>query len=207
MNYYEELLATIDELINTKDYKQALSMIEKELSLPYVPSDVENRLKYYLKVIPKDNDYKQLNEEDIINYLKADQSKQLRAVEALNSLNLRDYIDICNEYLKSDGFINAKVLLIYSLIKQEINEECFMNNEGVEYSFIPKYVMSPEESLGFKKALEILEKDYMKEPSKLELAKQLLYKECLLALPINYEEDEANNLASKIYNFIEDAFA
>lgn len=206
MGYYEDLVPQIEALIKDEKYDKALSLIEKELSLPYVPSDIETKLKDLLKLIPKDDFVRSLSDEEIIKYLNLDETKQLRAVEELNNKNLRDYLDVCNEYLKGNGYINAKVLLIDSLIKQDINEEISMSNNGVDYNFIPKYVMSPECSIGFVKASEILGEKYMKEPSKLELAKQLLYKECLLALPVNYEEDEADQLANKIYLFIEEAF-
>lgn len=206
MGYYEDLIPQIEGLIKEEKYDKALSFIQKELSLPYVPSDIETKLNDFLAIIPKNDNVHALNDEEIVKYLKSDETKQLRAVEELNNKNLRYYLDICNEYLRGDGYINAKVLLIDSLIKQDINEEMTMSNNGVDYSFIPKYVMSPETSLGFIKAFELLEGKYMKEPSKLELAKQLLYKECLLALPINYEEDEALDLSDKIYSFIEEAF-
>lgn len=207
MSYYDDLLKNIEKEIGDLNYDKALSLIDKELSMPYIPSNVETKLKEYLALIPKEDPIlKALTDEQIISYLKADESKQLRSVDELNRKNIRDYLDICEEYLCSDGFINGKVLLIDSLIKQDINVELKMTNDGIEYSFIPKYVMAPETSLGFIKANEILTDRYMKEPSKLELAKQLLYKECLLALPINYEEDDAINLADKIYEYIEEAF-
>lgn len=207
MGYYEDLLNTVNKEINDGNFATALDLIEKELSMPYVPSDVEKKLKEHLGNIPKNSSIKKLSDEDIISYLKSDETKQLIAIDELNDRNLREYLDICEEYLTSNGYINAKVLLVHSLISQDINEEIKMLNEGIEYKFIPKYVMLPEESLGFKAALAILDEKYMKEPSKLELAKELLYKECLLALPLNYEEDEAKQLANKIYEYIENAFA
>ena len=207
MAYYEDLLKNVNELINKEDYSKASELIDKELSMPYVPSDIEKALKTALFKIPKENVVRKLSDEEIASYLKKDENKQLRAVDELNDRNLREYLDICEEYLMSDGYINAKALLVHSLIYQDINEEIRMINNGIEYKFIPKYVMLPEESLGFKNALDELSNRYMKEPSKLELAKQLLYKECLLALPLNYEEDEALELANKIFEYIEDAFA
>lgn len=206
MSYYDDLLVQIDKMIIDKDYEKAESIIKKELSMPYIPSNIEISLKEYLSTIPKNTNIISLSDENIIDYLKSDESKQLRAVEELNNKNLREYIKICNDYLKGDGFINAKVLLIDSLIKQDISDEFHMSNNGLEYDFIPRYIMSPESSIGFIKADEILKNKYMKEPSKYELAKQLLYKECLLALPMNYQEDEALELSNKVYSYIENAF-
>lgn len=206
MSYYDELLNKVKELIDKGDYNKASSLIDKELSMPYIPSDFEPKLRELLSLIPIEIDQKSLSDDQIIEYLISDEMKQLRAVEELNKKNLREYLDICGNYLCSEGFINAKALLVDSLIKQDINEEINMLNNGLEYSFIPKYILSPENSLGFLEGLKLLSDKYMKEPSKLELAKQLLYKECLLALPVNYEEDDGPYLADKVYEYIENAF-
>ncbi|MBR3006717.1 MAG: hypothetical protein IKH68_08690 [Erysipelotrichaceae bacterium] len=48
---------------------------------------------------------------------------------------------------------------------------------------------------------------YLKEPSKLKLAQQLLYKELLLFLPQIVDRKESKNLAKKIEEFIDQAFA
>lgn len=207
MSYYDDLLLKIDEYINNNDFDNATKLITNELNMPYVPKDIEDKLNDILKDLPKEDNSRALSIEEIEKYLSLDKEKQLIAVEALNRLNLRDYLDICNKYLEGDGFINAKVLLIDSLINQDINEELHMINDGIEYNFIPKYVITPLESLGYKGALKILNDNYMKEPSKLELAKSLLYKECLMALPINYDENDANLLADKIIQYIDEAFA
>ena len=138
--------------------------------------------------------------------IKSSNEKQLIAVEVLNHKNLRDYINLCNEYLTNDGFINAKVLLIESLIKQDISDEISFNNEGLEYTFIPRYIMLPEESDGYKAAINSLNELFMKEPSKLEIAKSLVYKECIMALPINLDETEGHELASNVYKYVLKAF-
>lgn len=207
MGYYDELLMKIDSLVKNSDFVAANKLILDELNMPYVPKDIEDKLNDILKNLPKEDNSRALSIEEIEKYLSLDKEKQLIAVDALNRLNLRDYLDICNKYLEGDGFINAKVLLIDSLINQDINEELHMINDGIEYNFIPKYVITPLESLGYKGALKILNDNYMKEPSKLELAKSLLYKECLMALPINYDENDANLLADKIIQYIDEAFA
>lgn len=206
MGYYDELINKINKLIADNDYEKAKHLIENELNMPYVPRDTERKLKEVLVSLPKKEINHQLNAEEIQEFLNGDETHQLRGVDELDKLNLRDYIDICNEYLCSDGFINAKVLLIDSLMRQDIGEEMTYKNAGMEYSFIPKYVVPPEMSLGYKKAIDILNDRFMKEPSKLELAKQLTYKECLLALPINYDEDDGELLADKVYEYIIKAF-
>lgn len=207
MSYYDDLLNTIDALIANKNILEAKSLVLNELKMPYIPSDIETKLNAYLKDFPKEDMSHHISIEEIVSYLKEDEEKQLIAVNELSRLNLRDYLDIVSEYLNSDGFINAKVLLIDSLISQDISNELNMVNEGVEYKFIPKYIVPVELSKGYVKAIKLVSDEYMKEPSKLKLAKDLIYKECILALPLSFEEDEAQNLANKAIEYINKCFA
>lgn len=206
MGYYEDLIQNIDKYIKNEDYTNAKELIEEELKMSYVPSDVLEKLYEFKDSIPKESLISSLSEDDIVNYLKGTLEQQLIAVDYLDSKNLRDYINICNEFLCSKGIKNAKVLLIYSLIKQEITDDIKYIDNDVEYNFIPRFIMLPEESPGYKKALDYLNEWYMKEPSKFELAKSLVYKEAMMALPINYEEIEGESLAKKAYDAVKKAF-
>lgn len=206
MHYYDELFENLDLFIRNKEYKKAKELLDNELSMPYIPSNVLEKLKEYYELIPKETVKFSLNDDELIEYLKGNEEKQLIAVACLNKKNLRDYIDICNEYLKSNGFINAKVLLIDSLIKQDIGDDIYYVNDGVEYTFIPKFIMSIEESDGFITAIKRLNDLFMKEPSMLEIAKSLVYKECLLSLPINLDDTEGEQLAINVYEYVKNAF-
>lgn len=48
-NYYDEILQEIKELIDAKEYEQAYSLLRKEKSMPYIPSDIEPKLDALLK--------------------------------------------------------------------------------------------------------------------------------------------------------------
>ena len=206
MSYYDELVKSIQKLISSKDYAEAKRLINNELNMPYIPRDTEERLKDFLAMCPNEQANSSISDETIIEYLKGTPEKQLMAVNVLNGKNLRDYLDICNEYLTGDGFINAKVLLVESLVRQEISDEIKLNKDGFEYSFIPRYVMMPEESEGFRVAYDKLKDIFMKNPSMFEMSKSLLYKECLMALPVSYIEEEGDDLADKISKYVLDAF-
>lgn len=208
MSYYDEVLNKIDKFIDEKDYNKAYSLLKEELSMEYIPKDFEElfnqRLNNINSFIDKPN--KSLSEDEINMYLFSDPQKQLIAVSSLSKRNLRDFIYLINSYLISDGFINAKVLLIDELIKQEISETIKYSNDGVDYEFIPKYLLTPTETDGFIEANRLLTEFYMKEPSKLKLAQDLLYKEVILMLPINPEKQEGELLFNKVKDYITQAF-
>ena len=206
MNYYDELLSKLDELMDNKHYKEAEKLIDDELSMAYVPKDIESKLKEYkdeVKVYTFRS--RSLNDEQIEEYLFNDPEHQLRAVTELDKRNLRDLIDLCDKYLRSNGFINAKVLLIDSLIRQQIDHRfVYINND--RYEFNPKDVKKADEAEGYLSAINCLQEYYLKEPSKLLLAEQLLNKEALLALPFNLSYEDGIKIAEKIENYIDGAF-
>ena len=203
MNYYNELIENIDKYIKEKDYDQAKSLILNELNLAYVPRDIDDKLNNYLSTI-KEATYalKSLTDEDINAYLKGSYEKQLIACDELGKRNLRDYIDVCNNYLKSNGFKNAKALLIDSLIRQEINYAFEYVNDSSLLTFNPSKLKVIEETDGFINAKTKLEENYMKDPSKVQMGLELLYKEALLSLPAEISEDVAEN----IIVYIDEAF-
>ena len=207
MNYYDELLSKLDELMDNKHYKEAEKLIDDELSMAYVPKDIESKLKEYkdeVKVYTFRS--RSLNDEQIEEYLFNDPEHQLRAVTELDKRNLRDLIDLCDKYLRSNGFINAKVLLIDSLIRQQIDHRFVYINNDDRYEFNPKDVKKADEAEGYFSAINCLQEYYLKEPSKLLLAEQLLNKEALLALPFNLSYEDGIKIAEKIENYIDGAF-
>ncbi len=206
MNYYDETLEKIEKLLKEEKEDEALIIIDDELRQAYVPKDFEEKLLEYKNSFHKSVDKKTLSDDEIAKYLNDSKEKQLIAVSLLDKKNLREYIDICNTYLSGDGFINAKVLLIDSLIRQEIGDDITFNNNGLEFNFIPKFQLPIEESDGYLSGNKYLERHYLKDPSKLKMAKSLLYKELMLNLPINLESSEGEIIAKDICEYIEEAF-
>ena len=206
MNYYEETLLKIKEKIDKNELQEAIKLIENELDAPYLPKDFEEEIKRIYGEIRPANSAFSISEDDIGSFLRDSKEKQLLAVDWLNKQNLRNYIYLCNEYLTSDAYINAKVLLVDSLIRQEIGEEIRMENEGMEYEFIPKYLLPVEESDGFLSGSRYINEVYMKEPSKIRIALDLLYKEAILSLPLNLDEEEGIIAAERIVEYVDKAF-
>ncbi|MBR3227284.1 MAG: DUF3196 family protein [Erysipelotrichaceae bacterium] len=206
MNYYEKTLEDIRRLLKDGKEDDALKLIENEFEAPYLPKDFKEELTSIYKEIKPAGASFSLKEEQIAEYLKGSREKQLIAVDQLNRMNLRDHISLCNEYLCSDGFINAKVLLVDSLIKQEIGDEMRMENGGIEYSFIPKYQLPVEESDGYQSGKKYLEDIFLKEPSKMKMAVDILYKELILSLPVNADKDEGITMAGNIAAYVNKAF-
>ena len=76
-------------------------------------------------------------------------------------------------------------------------------DDGVEYAFIPASLCLPEDSDGVEGAIKQLSEWLDQNPSLLNLCIEKVHYEALMALPVSYSEDEANELA---YTILEETF-
>lgn len=198
-NYYDEILQEIKDLIDNKEYEEAYSLLRKEKSMPYIPSDVEPQLDALLKDVrfylsDKKNNTES-NLDDLLDSLKGNATEQLLACNELSKKNLRDCIVEIQEYLQSDPFSEAAAILVENIAEQAIQEEFTWNKDGVEYTFYGDSLTPCAESIGFLKALELINSWFNKNPDMLEMAKTLLVHEVFMFLPLSYEEEDSTSLA------------
>lgn len=205
MNYYDEL---IDKILSLKDSDKAraMSLIENELNAPYVPKDIYNKLIDIKKSIYIEKEDVSISPLTLLSYLYENDEKQMFAAYHLDEVNLREYIEQISEYLKSDGLLEAKISIIISLIKQEVNKELVINKNGYEYSFNPINLTLIENNKLFIEVSNLLNNYYMKSPDKLALSKELLYKEIYYLMPIVSDSITSDTLFNKIIKVIEDSF-
>ncbi len=207
MNYYDELLDQIQQLMMKEEYEDAKRLILNELDLPYVPRDIEKKLHELLDAVSSFLDYpRELNEFQIREYLFKDEEHQLLAVNQLDRYNLRDHLELIEKYLLSDGSLSGKALLIDSLIRQQVDHVFFYHSQSRDLTFCPKNMTEITVNSCFQYCLMALREDLMKEPSKLKIAEQLLYKQFMFHLPESYELSEGSFIVSKIEDYIEEAF-
>lgn len=204
MDYYDKLIDKIESLLDS-DKKKALSLIEDELKLPYVPRDALKKLTDIKNSIYIENESNNSIDE-ILSFLYQNDEKQMLASFKLDDINLRQYIEQISLYLKSDGLLEAKLNIVVSLIKQEIDKELIINKEGYEYSFNPINLKLIEESDAYLYIKKLLNEHYMKNPDKLALACDLLYTELFYLLPCDTSNVEFNEVFKRIVNTIEDSF-
>ena len=204
-NYYDEVLDTLKELYEKKEYLKAQSIIEEELSMPYIPLDFEKELNNIAKDIKASVKSKDiiLDDEMLEEYLSGDDYRQILAVNYLDSMNLRNYLPLINKYLIGNGNRECKCLLISSLIDQEINEEITVNKDGLEISFIPKYAEPIEMTDGYNSALNFIKEVFENEnPVFFNMCKELLIKECFYNLPLAYDEEEGIILGKSVIVYL-----
>lgn len=199
-SFYTETQMEIQALMEQKKYDEAKQKILNELSMPYIPAFFEEELKSYLKEIKaEEKDIKFLSAEDIIEGLSGNDAMQLQAINALNQMNCRQFIDEIQHYFNSKPHPNLQALLIDTLIDQQLMDEFTVFQNDVEITFMPRYVEKPSDTDGFIEAEKCFESWFGNDdPSFVELCRQYLIQETFLMLPLAYEEDEGLLLAISI---------
>ena len=200
MDYYTEILNDLEKLLADGQYDDALFMIRSELRMPYVPPDFKEKLEEMEKRIPRSDEHtvKVPDEDKIRELLKGDAESQMYAVYSLTNQNLRKHKVLIDDVFSSDILPQAKDILIYALIEQEISEEFTLNKNGLEYRFVPRYCLLPEESDGYQEAVKQLKEIYLHEPSLYQFAIDLLQEKCFSHLPLGYEAEESGQLVEAI---------
>ncbi|ATZ21766.1 hypothetical protein [Mesoplasma tabanidae] len=144
MNFYDELIAELKELVLENDFETALLKINQELSMPYVPSDIEEQLmkfkvEIFEKISNKASNNNNLNADYILQLLKSDdREQQAFGINFLNKINLRDKLNEVSEILLLKKIDNSiKTLILYTLKEQEINKIFDVSYSGVQRQWNP----------------------------------------------------------------------
>ena len=202
-NYYTEILEEIRNAIKKGEVEEAEYLLKKELSMPYIPLEVEEELRKLKKDIAfAKSDKRNVKEdslEDLLSKLLHGKAQsQLAAADALQNRNLRSCIDDIKKYLEKDPCPEAAAMIIEALAEQEINDEFILRKNGLEYNFWADEVTPVTKSKGLVKALNLLEEEYQKNPSLYQLAKSILIHKVYMYLPLSYEEYEADYLKKEV---------
>ncbi len=203
MNFYDEILETIDECVNAGRLEEAHAILQRELGMPYIPAEAEEALhsrEHRLRFLLNENrEPKEWSlDKTLDRLLHGNATDQLAAAAKLADRNLRSCTAELQEYLSRDPLPEAAAILIDSLAEQQVNEEFTYRKDGTEYTFWADAVVPVSRSGGFRRAAGILEDCYAKDPVKAQMAKEVLINECYLFLPLSYDEDEAMVLADTV---------
>lgn len=141
-NYYDELLAGIRKNMEQGRYDSANAMIEEELSMPYVPSKVLtelNELKKELKpYLSKEKEMKIMSPEEVSKALEKGGEAVFRALRTLDNSNIRNYLDVIQEYLLDDMADRLVVsMLIEACQKQQVSTPLSYYHRGERHIVVP----------------------------------------------------------------------
>ena len=209
VNFELEVIQKVEALTSARSYKEALELVNSELSVPYVEKSFKETLLTFkekieteLMLVEHDTE-KALSPTKVKEFLYSDENAQL-AIHHLSQSNIRSYIDLVQEYLLSaerDRYICS--LLISICIEQQVLDELTYMDGNVEMKFVPHYLELPHETDGFKEVVELFEKWFgNNEVSLVHMCNDVLQLEGSLRLPQSIDEDESLYIALSIVKYV-----
>lgn len=205
--YYEDILKKVEDLKQKEAFTECLSILEEELSMPYIPREYEDQMiesyNECRSVVRSEHPARAYDEDEIANLLKGSLDEQFLAIEQLKKSNIRHHLKEIQDYLCDHPHYLVRSFLIETLMEQNVSEELSMELDGLEITFTPCFIEPPMESDGVQDAIMQLREWFENDdPSFTMMCVESLVKEAYLKLPFNIESDEAIQLASEIACYV-----
>lgn len=145
---------------NKEDVNKSLQTVEYYKSAPYISMEVEdflNELKVELKKINEPK--KEYGDEEIRKFLfSKNENAIVSALHVLSKKNIRNYLPLVKDFLKSEQLYKYKTLALFVLIEQKVNEEIVLIKDGMEYSINPSLMYLPFDQFDYLDTKDALEK-------------------------------------------------
>jgi hypothetical protein len=166
-NYYWLIRYKIEALIEANQLQKALSVVEEELKMPYIPKDyveyfetLGKQLTNQLKLSQKKDYFKNLSNEDFSSMLlnEKDETNLLVLVEQFNNRNARSLIATISNFVGLDYIANyIKMALLEILHDQAIDHDFVLSNKGQSIKINPLQLEPLFQQEGFKKSIKLID--------------------------------------------------
>ncbi|MEG0527874.1 MAG: DUF3196 family protein [Longicatena sp.] len=204
--YYEDISSKVKQLMEEEDFQSAYKILEEELSMPYIPRNMEAKLIEAYNACRSElklNQSKVYEEEDVDAMLAGSLEEQFLAIEQLKKSNIRNHFEAIQNYLSGDVNVLVRAMLIEAMMEQNITDEFTSKVEGMDVTFSPCAIEMPMEAEGVSAAINILREWFENDnPTFTIMCVETLVKEAYMRLPFNIDEDEKEALACAIARYV-----
>lgn len=205
--YYEILSLYLVALTATKEYDKATSIINEELSMPYIPFEYENMfLETYDFIIETKRNTMEYqdritfkSEEEIIDVLNNQEDINIlfECVHALKSYNIRKIMPELQKFLQDKNKNSiVKTFIMELLISQQISTPILVDKEGVEIEFLPLSNQMISETMALASITNLIQENNEKDPSHAALCIEILDVYLYSIYPLLPEDDEEYQLVA-----------
>lgn len=139
-NYYKEIIEEIKK-IRESDLDQAVLLLKKELSMPYIPSNYQKEMQKLFKEYSKTFDEKNItmSREELLQIISSEElsGRQSLALTQITQFNWVGFEETIQEIFISPKIANnAKTIFIESLIAQKLNYDFIVDGKKINPSKI-----------------------------------------------------------------------
>jgi tetratricopeptide (TPR) repeat protein len=166
-NYYWLIRYKIEALIESNQLQKALTVVQEELKMPYIPKDyveyfetLGQQLNNQVKLSQKKDYFKNLTNEDFSLMLlsEKDETNLLVLVEQFNHRNARVLIPTISNFIAFSYVANyIKMALLEILHDQAIDHEFVLTNKGKTIKINPLQLEPLFEQEGFKQTIKLID--------------------------------------------------
>jgi len=206
-SYYQSLLEQISKEIGENHFEAALQLIDEELSMPYVPAEIEKPLRDYRQICLEELPQPE-KVPDLESLIQGNQSQQELAVMHLSKMNLRMYSNEVQTLLDSTYLLDEiKGELIESLMEQKIDTPYHIKKSGLEITFIPSAIRMTDEDDTVIQIQQLFDDWFSNDnPTFCRFCHRLLKQEILENRPFDFEELDPRAIAKSIVRLVSEAF-
>lgn len=212
-DYFHVLQIYVMILVQLGQYDEVKSTIEAVLDEGSVPMDYIDNLTQLLELSKRmirtnpTIEQEETSREDVREQLQyvlleqTDLGQQLQIIQSLKGLNIRRFLDIFIEFLKTpDKHPIAKTLVLQLLVNNQIDEEIEVEKFKETIVVNPSNLEDPSSSKSTNQILSLLEEKLQhNNPSLYETAKDLLLRHLFVLYPLTLKTEETPLFAAALH--------
>jgi hypothetical protein len=172
---------------------KVLQVVEKYKSMPYISMEVEELLNSLKDEVTKaySKTKHEVTKEDIRKALFSSNEENIAAAcQHLSGLNIREYMDIIEDFLMSDIKYKYKTLALFILMDQGVTSEVKIKRGNRVFSILPASLEAPFEKDSYKEIKEIITKDIELPNDIMNATIECLNNVVIKSFPYDYLENE-----------------
>jgi len=210
-DYYTNVIERIEQEINNGKYDNAYQMLCEELNMPYVPKEPLTKFKELEKEVyskmNKEKELPLLPKQRVLECLYKDNESIDLALDTLSKGNIRNYVEVIEEYLMD---VNANRIVVSLIIeicqKQQLNKVLSFYDQGSLKEINPANISLPLDSQKvydiWDRIGELFEND---NPSFTQICHQVLAQLAYLKYPFEIQE-KVEDVVNQIVKYCFKAF-
>lgn len=210
-NYYDNIIIKVKNLIAANDYNAAIEILTTELTQVYIPHYYEdifhelyNEAESYITNV--EEEMLIVDKKELSLLLKGDREQQFLAINSLDQLNLRNYLDIISKYFLSDQLPQLKGRLLDLCVGQNIDGifEFKLNEEIIDVN--PSQLESVDEMEFITFAFDYFNNHLYKNPSLINICQIALVEKIYSIYPKVFLIDNVESVCQSIIAEVGDMF-
>ena len=210
-NYYDDVLEKIKNLIQTKEYTAAIELLTAELNQVYLPEDYEdifhdlyNEAQSY--ILDDEDETTIISKKELSRLLSGNREQQFAAINNLEDLNLRNYIDVIQEFMISDNLAQLKGRLLDLCVAQNIDIEFdFLGSDGL-IKVNPTTLESVDDMEFIELAFDYFNNHLYKNPSLIQICQIALVEKVYSIYPKMFLVDNLESICIAIIEEVNEMF-